>query len=103
MAGSDSSGGGKLIEEILASLNALKPEDQQRILKAATEVKGRLPWHPNPGPQTEAYYSKADCLLYGGAPGGGKSQLLLGCAFNCHQRSLIMRREYGGVWGAICA
>lgn len=52
-------------------------------------------WLPNPGPQTEAYYSKADCLLYGGEPGGGKSQLILGLAFNEHQRSFIMRREYG--------
>ena len=96
LAGSD--GGGKLIEEILASLNALPPEAQEQVIKhASSAVAGRLPWHPNPGPQTAAYYSKADCLLYGGAPGGGKSQLLLGCAFNCHQRSLIMRREYGGL------
>src|SRR6185369_4189006 len=26
--------------------------------------------------------------------GGGKSQLLLGLAFNCHRRSLLMRRKY---------
>src|SRR6185503_19843217 len=48
-----------------------------------------------PGPQHDAYYSKADCLLYGGEPGGGKSQLILGLAFNEHKRSFIMRREYG--------
>ena len=36
----------------------------------------------------------ADCLLYGGQPGGGKSQLILGLAFNEHRRSLIMRRKY---------
>ena len=29
-------------------------------------------WKPLPGPQTEAYYSKADILGYGGAAGGGK-------------------------------
>jgi hypothetical protein len=52
-------------------------------------------WIPNPGPQTEAYFSKADVLLYGGEPGGGKSQLILGLAFNEHERSLIMRRQYG--------
>jgi hypothetical protein len=54
-------------------------------------------WIPSPGPQTEAYFSLADCLLYGGEPGGGKSQLLLGLAFNCHQRSLIMRRQYSDI------
>jgi hypothetical protein len=52
-------------------------------------------WIPNPGPQTEAYFSKADVLLFGGEPGGGKSQLILGLAFNEHQRALIMRRQYG--------
>lgn len=29
-------------------------------------------WVPLPGPQTEAYYSEADILGYGGAAGGGK-------------------------------
>ena len=52
-------------------------------------------WVPNEGPQAEAYFSKADVLLYGGEPGGGKSQLILGLAFNEHKRSLIMRRQYG--------
>lgn len=33
-------------------------------------------------------------MLYGGEPGGGKSSLLLGLAFEEHQRSLIMRRQY---------
>jgi hypothetical protein len=30
-------------------------------------------WVPNPGPQTDAYLSEADILLYGGQAGGGKS------------------------------
>lgn len=49
---------------------------------------------PSPGPQTFAYFSKADWLLYGGQGGGGKSALLLGLAMNAHKRSLIMRRKY---------
>jgi len=62
------------------------------------EVQARLgQWRPNPGAQEQAYYSKADVLLYGGQPGGGKSQLILGLAFNEHKRTLIMRREYGGL------
>jgi len=51
------------------------------------------PFIPNPGPRTEAYLSKADILLYGGAAGGGKTVLLVGCAANDYQRSLIVRRE----------
>jgi len=61
-------------------------------------IKARLgKFQPNPGPQSEAYHSKADVLLYGGQPGGGKTALILGLAFNEHQRTLIMRREYGGL------
>ncbi len=76
-------------------IEALSPEDRQRLsdMPAVKARTGR--WQPNPGPQTEAYYSKADVLLYGGEPGGGKSQLILGLAFNEHQETFIMRRKYG--------
>jgi hypothetical protein len=33
-------------------------------------------------------------ILYGGEPGGGKTDLVLGLAFNEHKRALIMRRQY---------
>ncbi len=51
------------------------------------------PWVPLPGPQTEAFESKADILFYGGAAGGGKTDLLLGVALTQHLRSCIWRRE----------
>lgn len=57
-------------------------------------------WVPNPGPQTEAYFSEADELFFGGQAGGGKSDLALGLALNEHHRSLILRRtnkEVGGM------
>lgn len=84
-------------EEVVAAVKGLSPEARAQLQTKVRESKDRAgrKWAPNPGPQTEAYHSKADCLLYGGEPGGGKSQLLLGLAFNCHQRSLIMRRQYG--------
>lgn len=44
------------------------------------------------GPQTEAYFCKADELLYGGEAGGGKSDLLVGLSITSHQRSLVLRR-----------
>ena len=52
------------------------------------------PWRPLPGPQTNAYYTAADETFYGGAAGGGKSDLLLGLAATAHQHSVIFRREY---------
>ena len=50
-------------------------------------------WEPLKGPQTAAYESKADELFYGGAAGGGKSDLLLGLAVTEHKKSIIFRRE----------
>lgn len=50
-------------------------------------------WYPLPGPQLEAYLSPADELFYGGAAGGGKSDLLLGLGITAHQRSIVFRRE----------
>lgn len=84
-----------IADDILAKFADL-PEDKKNEIKAAVLANpvGQLKWHPSEGPQYQAYHSQADCLLYGGAPGGGKSQLLLGLAFNCHKRTLIMRRKY---------
>jgi len=50
-------------------------------------------WVPLPGPQTEAFYSEADILFYGGSAGGGKSDLLLGLSVTEHAESIIFRRE----------
>lgn len=61
----------------------------------------KILWKPNPGPQTEAYYNKADILGYGGAAGGGKSHLALGLAFTQHRRSVIFRRVYPNLKGII--
>lgn len=51
-------------------------------------------WRPLPGPQAMAYESRADEIFYGGAAGGGKTDLLIGLALTAHQRSIIFRREY---------
>lgn len=52
-------------------------------------------WLPDPenGPQCLAYLSDATVLGYGGAAGGGKSDLGCGLALNSHDKSLIMRRQ----------
>lgn len=80
---------------VLQRVRALPAEERARAKRKYIESKKTQKWIPNEGPQSEAYFSKADVLLYGGEPGGGKSQLILGLAFNEHERSLIMRRQYG--------
>jgi hypothetical protein len=62
-------------------------------LRAAAGAPGAGPWAPLPGPQTAALESEADELLYGGAAGGGKTDLLLGAALG-HRRAIIFRRVY---------
>lgn len=58
-------------------------------------------WTPLPGPQTKAYYSDADELFYGGAGGGGKTDLLLGLAGTAHRSSIIFRRIYPSLRGIV--
>jgi hypothetical protein len=82
------------LNEVLAALTQLPEASRAQVTKDALEATKHLKWIPSPGPQTDGYFSQADVLLFGGEPGGGKSQLLLGLAFNCHRRSLIMRRQY---------
>lgn len=50
--------------------------------------------HPKNRPQIEAYVSEADIIYFGGAAGGGKSDLLLGLALTDQKQSIIFRREY---------
>jgi len=83
------------IDAIIAKLAGLDPAARAMVRKNTDKMLGGMKWCPNSGPQTDAYNSQADCLLYGGEPGGGKSQLILGLAYNEHQRALIMRRQYG--------
>src|SRR5580698_1779615 len=79
------------LDQILQALNGLPAASRQKLIEEALDATAALKWVPNPGPQTEAYYSEADELYYGGEAGGGKSDLVIGLAINCHQRASIFR------------
>lgn len=80
------------LAEVLGALQGLAPAERAALEASALE---RTPlWVPNPGPQTDAYFSEADELFYGGQAGGGKTDLVAGLALTEHRRSLILRR-YG--------
>lgn len=60
-----------------------------------------VPWRPLVGPQLDAYTSLADIIGYGGAAGGGKTDLIAGLALCEHQRALIVRREKAQTEGVV--
>lgn len=80
------------LDDILQRLNDLPEAERQRVLEDAYAVTSDYTWVPNPGPQTEAYFSEADELFYGGQAGGGKTDLEIGLAITAHHRSLLLRR-----------
>ncbi len=83
------------LKAMIAGLSPRELAEMDRLL--APELKAA--WIPNPGPQTEAFFSKADLLLYGGAAGGGKSDLLLGLSQTAHRKAVIFRRAYTDLKG----
>lgn len=77
------------LEALIGRLSAKDRAELDRLV----EQELSLPFIPNPGPQTEALYSEADILLYGGMAGGGKTALEVGCPALNHQDGIVFRRE----------
>lgn len=82
----------QLLDDIIGRYTALPQEAKNQVLKDAMEATRHMRFVPLPGPQTAAYLSKADVLLYGGQAGGGKTGLLVGVSQE-HENSIIFRRE----------
>jgi hypothetical protein len=81
-----------MLDDLLARLGALPPEEKKATVHQVIESTKDLCWIPNPGPQELAYFCPADELFYGGQAGGGKSDLLIGLGLTAHLDSLILRR-----------
>ncbi|MBS0323590.1 MAG: terminase [Proteobacteria bacterium] len=62
-----------------------------RALLLARELRRRNIWKPLPGPQSIAYASTADIIGFGGAAGGGKTDLACGKALTHHRKIGIFR------------
>lgn len=94
------------LDEILVRLGTLPQAELERLHAETGETRkamGFEKWIPTIGPQRDAYTSQADVLLFGGEPGGGKTEIGLGLAFTQHKRSLFLRRQYTDLDGAIDA
>jgi hypothetical protein len=81
-----------MLDEILKRLQGLPEKEKAELIAETLEATKHMRFVPLPGPQTEAYLSQADILLYGGQAGGGKTGLLVGLAQE-HENSIIFRRE----------
>jgi hypothetical protein len=78
-------------QSLTEAVQALGAEDKAQLDALLTE--GLPIWTPLEGPQSEAYASPADILFYGGAAGGGKTDLVIGLSLVEHFNSIIFRRE----------
>jgi len=83
-----------LMEEAQEYFTNAPKVEEQRLTEIRKKATAGTKWRPLPGPQTEAFKSLADEMLYGGQAGPGKTDLLLGLAFEAHRTSLIVRRQY---------
>jgi hypothetical protein len=90
-----------LLNEITQRLAGMTPQQRAEAQRIALDFTARKPFVPHEGPQMRAYYSKADMLLFGGNPGGGKTGLLFGLAVNEHRNSLIIRKKFADLEGVI--
>lgn len=63
------------------------------IIESTLEARLAI-WRPTRGPQERAFNSKCFEVLYGGAAGSGKTDLLLGLARLRHKSSLLLRRTF---------
>lgn len=78
--------------DMLALLARMDPGAKAE-LDSVLMANGAPIWIPQDGPQYKAFHSQADITFYGGAAGGGKTDLLLGLCLTEHQHSIIFRRE----------
>lgn len=81
-----------LLDEVAEKISGLSPADRQALVEQVAPLKEKMRFIPQEGPQTAAYLSDADVLLYGGQAGGGKTGLLVGLSQE-HQQSILFRRE----------
>ena len=80
-------------------LKYLTPEELAELDTLLTTDK--TIWRPLPGPQSMAYQSEADIIGYGGAAGGGKTDLACGKSLTQHRKVGVFRLNGTELTGVI--
>lgn len=86
-------------EELEAALGQM-PDDIKADIDRLI-ASDPVPWRPLPGPQTMARDTEAFITGFGGAAGGGKTDLAIGLAMTEHQKTFIFRQEATQLVGII--
>lgn len=89
------------LDAILDRITGLTPEQHTELALATVAATDKYQFIPSSGPQSAAYFSEADVLLFGGSPGGGKTALEVGLALNEHHRALIVRKNFVDLAGVL--
>jgi hypothetical protein len=79
--------------EVSDLIGYLTPAEREELDQLLADDLSRVAWRPLPGPQSVAYHSDADVIGFGGAAGGGKTDLACGKSLTRHERVMILRRE----------
>lgn len=82
------------LDAIERAIQGMSPDQRMRA-QATVSAAGitKRVWLTQGGPQGAAFDSEADELLYGGAAGGGKTDLIVGLATTKHRNSVVYRRQ----------
>lgn len=87
-------------EELQDLLPFLTPAERAEVESLVDSYTPPI-WEPLAGPQTMAFNSDADIIGYGGAAGGGKTDLACGKALTSHRKVMVLRREATQLTGII--
>jgi hypothetical protein len=80
------------LADLMAHIHSLSADEKAEFDAILMSGSSAI-WEPQPGPQTDAYNSQADIVFYGGAAGGGKTDLILGLCLTAQEHSIVFRRE----------
>ncbi len=89
------------VAEIAALQPYLTAAELQELTELVSQDLAEVRWRPFPGPQTMAWNSLADIIGFGGAAGGGKTDLAAGMIIESGERCLFARREKAQTEGVI--